>query len=571
MQLKKINLYNFRSFVGEHEIELKPGTWFLLGDNGAGKSTVVGAIAWVVCGELATGACRDRLISYGKEEMSVELTLDEMIIKRSRSKHRSRTEILEYWTDETGWVRGDLIPTQERLNQALNLSPRLFFSALWLDQSSATVQFLWRKPAERLQILQELIDEGFFQDLRKFVHTKKVGYEKGLIKLEERERSLDEFVGVSKARIAQIDVDLYDEQERLSTAQEKALEQGWLLQEEIEKKSIEVSLLEADISIESKNINVPINTLLGNCAELEARINMSKEIYGKLFKGGLGSKCPTCEKEITADDYSQLDRHKKETYSEITRLTNLLTTENKRKKQVQDATKIIDKAKVSIQSLTGEIRSLQRQLTSVENSDHNTESVQRLQRTLKVEQDTLVKRVTELAEVRNTLEEYRILLPRYKFWEDGFGSRGIQNLLLDDVRNLLDQFTQNYISYLDGENIKILFPQSETGFDIDIQYRGNQASPETLSGGQRGRVNGAVMLGLRETLLHLRASKIDMIVLDDPFVCLDKSGKDSIVELAQQLSGKISHVFITLPEDHPGIRPSQVIRVNYKDGESSIA
>ena len=70
MHISRIKLVNFRSFIGEHEIDFSKGINFFVGDNNCGKTTVFRAIEFIQGAKDKT-----EYITKGKEdeEVSVEL------------------------------------------------------------------------------------------------------------------------------------------------------------------------------------------------------------------------------------------------------------------------------------------------------------------------------------------------------------------------------------------------------------------------------------------------------------------------------------------------------------------
>lgn len=106
MKFVSLKLRNWRSFLGEHEIEFsidpdKPVT-LLLGPNGAGKTALLNAFTWAIYGEFTEGFDHtDRLVNLAAVELDrsaeafVEIRLsyedDEYSIRRSTNAQRQLT------------------------------------------------------------------------------------------------------------------------------------------------------------------------------------------------------------------------------------------------------------------------------------------------------------------------------------------------------------------------------------------------------------------------------------------------------------------------------------------------
>ena len=84
LDLHSIHLNNFRTYYGAHTFEfpIKDGLYFLtginnvaLGSNGAGKSTFLDAITWVLFGHTTRGLKANEVISWGATNCQVKLEL----------------------------------------------------------------------------------------------------------------------------------------------------------------------------------------------------------------------------------------------------------------------------------------------------------------------------------------------------------------------------------------------------------------------------------------------------------------------------------------------------------------
>jgi DNA repair exonuclease SbcCD ATPase subunit len=175
-----------------------------------------------------------------------------------------------------------------------------------------------------------------------------------------------------------------------------------------------------------------------------------------------------------------------------------------------------------------------------------------------------------IKKLEHDLDEARTALPKLKFWEEGFGSRGIQNLLLDDVRSLLGKFTQQYLQYFSGGVLGVEYPLSDKGFEIKIVSRDNETTVDTLSRGEIGRANIAVLLALRKTILFLNKCKLDFVILDDVVSDVDEAGEEALIELSNSLAKDVTNVFVTLPKKFDSIKPSQIISVVKEGGRSRV-
>ncbi|NTW00374.1 MAG: SMC family ATPase [Oscillochloris sp.] len=151
----------------------------LSGENGAGKSALLDAITWALWGEARTAD--DDLIAQGESEMQVELTfqLGDQLYRVARRRQRGGTTGKRGSTssgktfldlqvrDVAGWkaiAETGVRETQNRINDLLRMSYQTFINASFLLQGRAD-EFTARTPAERKQVLIDILDLGEYQSL----------------------------------------------------------------------------------------------------------------------------------------------------------------------------------------------------------------------------------------------------------------------------------------------------------------------------------------------------------------------------------------------------------------------
>src|SRR5207237_8400579 len=83
LRLKTVEIEGFRGINRPVHLDLNPGATFLVGANGQGKSSVLGAIEWVLFGKLkyqaSENTTNDELVNLhsGKGQARVRLTLQQ--------------------------------------------------------------------------------------------------------------------------------------------------------------------------------------------------------------------------------------------------------------------------------------------------------------------------------------------------------------------------------------------------------------------------------------------------------------------------------------------------------------
>lgn len=159
--LHNITLFNFRSYLGTHYFEFptRPGLYFLagmnrvqssLGANGAGKSTFLDAITWVLFGRTTRGLKANEVLSWGTTSAAVtlEVTIGD---RKAQIKRTQKPNSL---------LLDDKIVDQEELQKFLRLNYEAFkYSVL---NAQFTSSFFALQSTEKLSLFSDIMDLNFW-------------------------------------------------------------------------------------------------------------------------------------------------------------------------------------------------------------------------------------------------------------------------------------------------------------------------------------------------------------------------------------------------------------------------
>ena len=141
----------------------------ICGANGAGKSSLLEAIAWSLWGE-GRAATDDQLIHGSNREVRVDFVFqkDGQTYRVIRSHQRGQTTCLEFQVQtQTGFrvltERGKRA-TQQAIVQCLKLDYETFVNSAYLRQGKAD-EFMLKRPTERKQILASLLRLDRYDEL----------------------------------------------------------------------------------------------------------------------------------------------------------------------------------------------------------------------------------------------------------------------------------------------------------------------------------------------------------------------------------------------------------------------
>lgn len=133
----------------------------ICGSNGAGKSSLLEAIAWVIWGE-SRALTEDDVIHLGAMEVSVDFIFQcrQQTYRILRSRHRGQVSTLEFQVQTPTGFRSlterGIRATQQLILQHLKLDYETFINSAYLRQGRAD-EFMLKRPSERKQILTDLL------------------------------------------------------------------------------------------------------------------------------------------------------------------------------------------------------------------------------------------------------------------------------------------------------------------------------------------------------------------------------------------------------------------------------
>ncbi|MBW4575176.1 MAG: SMC family ATPase [Aphanothece sp. CMT-3BRIN-NPC111] len=166
LQLTLKNFLSYREatldFRGLH-------TACICGPNGAGKSSLLEAITWAIWGE-SRAASEDDAINAGAEEVRVDFIFqsNQQTYRVIRSRHRGGSGTLEFQVEAGNGFRSlterGVRATQQLVTGHLKLDYDTFVNSAYLRQGRAD-EFMLRRPAERKQILADLLKLSQYEDL----------------------------------------------------------------------------------------------------------------------------------------------------------------------------------------------------------------------------------------------------------------------------------------------------------------------------------------------------------------------------------------------------------------------
>lgn len=176
-----------------------------------------------------------------------------------------------------------------------------------------------------------------------------------------------------------------------------------------------------------------------------------------------------------------------------------------------------------------------------------------------------------MAKIDECIEDIRQFEQKYevmRFWEKAFSESGIVRYIIRNVLGYLNTKITYYLSYLTNNQFALKFDEElrET-----ITNNGVEVSHMSLSGGEKKKINLAVMLSLQSLLSLSNNQEGNLVFFDEVATFVDEDGIEGLYILLQELK-KSKTLFIITHDYHLKslLTDTQTIKVVKEKGTSRI-
>ena len=527
----ELDSQGFVSVKGINEYEKKALS------NGSGKSTIFEAINWCLFGKTSSGVSDVKNLYYSNGcVVTVTFILDGVPYKISRSLgHKTYKNQVQFLCHDNDWSCRNKTDTDKRIRSTLPFSQDIFLSTIFLSQgftgrlSSLTPSA--RK--ERLEILAN-IDESinsFKESLTEIKNTyatksqditKNVSYIEGKLDLFKSEKQeIDQLQATTDLDIP--DINIEDLRTKLQTVKAKLTE----LQDQKTTMVLERTKIDSNrCQHESK-----VNQLKRDRNSVQANLDLlEKECV-----------CPTCKQTLTQDKNNEL---KVGYQSQIKTLDS----------EIQSSSNSIHALTEQYETITSKIESMHKTINTLTTMQNKNESiVNEYDRNIQANADRRLK-ISRLSTcVENIASLSSDITKLQKLLET-------TNVSLDTTSHMLAMLTKEFRTYLlstviNQMNVKLaeysryLFTNESETIKIDADdtklniYLG-ESKYESLSGGEKKKVDLALVLAQRNIALRLSGFQCNILILDEILENCDEQASNVALNLLNQASEDVGSIFV---------------------------
>ena len=539
IKFEKVRWKNFLSTGNQFtEIDLNRNeTTLIIGENGAGKSTVLDALCFALFGKPFRTISKSQLINT-VNAMETVVEIEFSIASRNYKVVRSiKPNKFEIW-------QNDKMLNQEANNrdyqkileqQILKLNYRSFTQVVILG-SSTFIPFMQLKARFRREVVEDLLDIKIFSTMNVLLKQRLKDLVTELQEVEYNYKLCGEKITMQSTHIENIknNADLIIK-EKQSNYENNSVE---LDKKVNNKKSLEenqkglFTSVEDQINIESKDVKLKDlrSTLTEKQKEKDRMIKFLSE----------NEDCPACEQHIDTEFKSQMistkETEKKEIVDGLTKMEDELNKTKVRLNEISKVTNEIQDNSIQIASLNTSIQELEKYQVKL------SEEIKELEKSTIDNSDE--EQLKILQEEFEGIEKNRKDLKEEKVYKEAskamLQDTGIKTKIIKQYLPIMNQLINKYLASME---FYVNFSLDEN-FDETIKSRfRDNFNYASFSEGEKMRIDLALLFTWRAIAKMKNSTNTNLLILDEIFdSSLDSAGTDEFLKILNTLEGE--NVFV---------------------------
>ena len=539
---QKIRWRNFLSTGNSFtEVDFRSApTTLIVGANGAGKSTILDALTFVLYNKPFRKISKGQLVNSVNEKeciVEIEFDINDRQYKVIRGIKPNVFEIHcngEIWNQEASAV-----DQQKHLEEGiLKLNYKSFTQTVILG-SATFVPFMQLSSSNRRDIVEDLLDIKIFSGMGSILKDKIRQANQDIRELSLQKDLTEEKISMQKSFIKNLD-------ERGKANIENKKSKIGDLSKDIDNLMADNRTLNENITDvyqpQLQELSDPTKSLKrmnGVKAKLEQKIqNITKE--HKFFKDN--SVCPTCgqdiEEQFRVNKVGEIEDQVQEINTAYKALKKTISDEQDREKEFAQLSKLISDTTHGISTNNTKISEYQKQTRSLESEIQEIAS-QIANRNS--ERDALKLLEKELKSVEKNKSEQTESVSYLDFAHSLMKDSGVKSKIIKRYLPVMNKQINTYLQHMDFY----------INFTLDEEFKENIKSPihenfsyDSFSEGEKMRIDLALLFTWRDIARLKNSSSTNLLILDEIFdSSLDGTGTDEFTKIVRYAI-KDANVFI---------------------------
>ena len=562
---KKIRYKNFLSSGNQFmEIDFqKDNTNLIVGTNGAGKSTVLDALTFVLFNKAFRKINKNQLINTTNEKdclVEIEFSVNsrEYLVRRG-----IKPSIFDIEVNGVALHK----ESDDRLNQKiledniLKLNYKSFTQIVILG-SSTFVPFMQLTTANRREVIEDLLDIRIFSVMNTLI-KEIIRQQKDEIKsLELRKENLNDKVTMQKNFIEELEnrgnANIDANKEKITKLDSEVgiyMRNNSVTEEEIFKY-----IKEQEEVTGADHKLIKLNNLKGKISQKVSTITKEHKFFTE------NSVCPTCTQTIEEDfrlnRITDAQNKAKELQKGFQELDDTIKFEQERERQFTLLSKEITKLNHEVSQNNTRISLNQRQMRDLE-SQIQTITEQLKNRNIencKLDEfrENLQKTIEDISEKREKIVHYDFA---YSLLKDD----GVKTKIIKKYLPFINQQVNRYLQMMDFY----------INFNLDEEFNESIKSPihedfsySSFSEGEKAKINLALVFAWREVARLKNSANCNLLIFDEIFdSSLDSFGTEEFLKIIQYVI-KDANIFVISHKEGMQDKFNSVIKFEKRNGFS---
>ena len=528
---ERIRWKNFLS-TGNHFTEVnftKTENTLIIGNNGAGKSTILDALTFVLFGKSFRNINKPQLVnSINEKDCLVEI---EFKISSSEFKIRRgiKPAIFEIYKNGELFNQDASSSEQQKwFEQSVLKMNFKSFTQIVILGSSNFVPFMQLSAANRREVIEDLLDIKIFSSMTNIVKEKIRAVRDDVRTLTLKKESLQDKVRMQNEFIQEIESrskeDITTKKGSISTLMEEISE--YMEQNTKTQTTIESRTKEQEKVIGAADKLSKLNTLKGQITQKVTTITEEHKFFNE------NTVCPTChqdiEEEFRVNRISDVQNRAKELKDGYVKLEETIKFEKERERQFNVLSKEITKLTHGISQNNTRIASHQRRIQDLESE------IQRITDQLQnssTEYEKLTKFQEDLEKSDTDLSEKKETIAYYDFTQSLLKDSGVKSKIIQKYLPLINKQVNRYLQMMDFY----------INFTLDEEFNESIESPihenfsyTSFSEGERQRIDLALLFTWREVAKFKNSTNTNLLIMDEIFdSSLDGFGVEEFLKIVK--------------------------------------
>ena len=503
----------------------------IVGDNGAGKSTILDALSFALYGKPFRKVNKPQLInSINQKHLLVEV---EFVAGNKQYVVRRGQKPSVFEIHQNGNLinqSADSADYQEMLEKNVLKMNHKSFSQIVVLGSASFVPFMQLSAAHRREIIEDLLDIQIFTTMNTLLKDRVAQNKSDILEVDYKLENLENTIDL--------------EQQHLNTLKQNNAD---LINQKMQQISDYVAQIK-EVDTQTTTLLTTLTSLQTSIedqpkvqARLEKVLTFSRQIENKIDKIEKETEffssyhdCPTCRQGI-ADDHrssiveaataklAEINEGKTKVDEEMLRLNTRLSEISAVQQQITTIQTSVQANQIQSNTWTKFVESLKADMEQLAAASKFEDNKDRLKE-LKNEQTTLQQSRNQMIEQRVLLDVASVML------KDG----GIKTKIIKQYIPIINKLINKYLAAMD---FFVNFELNEN-FEEKIKSRfRDEFSYASFSEGEKSRLDLALLFTWRAVAKLRNSASTNLLILDEVFDgSLDNTGNDELLKILQNLT-----------------------------------